>query len=75
MLAYDLELVEHGDRIGRRPRGRVGETFWACGVTPQVVVRGARQSLLITHMPGHMFVTDLTDDAPRGPSDAGWLTS
>lgn len=44
-------------------------------VTPQVVVRDARPSVLITHMPGHMFVTDLTDDAPRGPSDAGWLTS
>ena len=74
MLAYDLELVEHGDRIGRPPRPRRRDVLGVWG-HPQVVVRGARQSLLITHMPGHMFVTDLTDDAPRGPSDGGWLTS
>ncbi len=33
--------------------------FWACGVTPQVVVREARPPLCITHTPGHMLVTDL----------------
>lgn len=33
--------------------------FWACGVTPQSVVRDARPSLCITHRPGHMIVTDL----------------
>ena len=33
--------------------------FWACGVTPQSVVRDARPPLCITHMPGHMIVTDL----------------
>jgi len=35
--------------------------FWACGVTPQAVVREVRPPLLITHKPGHMFVTDLRD--------------
>lgn len=35
--------------------------FWACGVTPQSVVRNARPSLCITHAPGHMLVTDLTN--------------
>lgn len=37
--------------------------FWACGVTPQVVVRHAKPTLCITHKPGHMLVTDLTNDS------------
>ena len=32
--------------------------FWACGVTPQAVAMSARPPLMITHSPGHMFVTD-----------------
>ncbi|HZY56450.1 MAG TPA: putative hydro-lyase [Rubrobacteraceae bacterium] len=32
--------------------------FWACGVTPQAVVMKARPPLMITHCPGHMFITD-----------------
>jgi uncharacterized protein YcsI (UPF0317 family) len=35
--------------------------FWACGVTPQAIAIEARLPLLITHKPGHMFVTDLRD--------------
>jgi uncharacterized protein YcsI (UPF0317 family) len=35
--------------------------FWACGVTPQAVALRAKPELLITHAPGHMFFTDLTD--------------
>ena len=33
--------------------------FWACGVTPQAVANASRPELMITHAPGHMFVTDL----------------
>ncbi len=33
--------------------------FWACGVTPQSVAMASRPSLMITHAPGHMFLTDL----------------
>jgi uncharacterized protein YcsI (UPF0317 family) len=33
--------------------------FWACGVTPQAVVMTAKPELMITHSPGHMFVTDV----------------
>lgn len=33
--------------------------FWACGVTPQAVAMAAKPDLMITHAPGHMFVTDL----------------
>lgn len=32
--------------------------FWACGVTPQAVVRSAGLPCVITHSPGHMFITD-----------------
>jgi uncharacterized protein YcsI (UPF0317 family) len=33
--------------------------FWACGVTPQAVAMAARPPLMITHSPGHMFITDI----------------
>lgn len=33
--------------------------FWACGVTPQSVVRDARPPICITHTPAHMLVTDV----------------
>lgn len=32
--------------------------FWACGVTPQVVVTEAKPSLCITHKPAAMLITD-----------------
>jgi uncharacterized protein YcsI (UPF0317 family) len=35
--------------------------FWACGITPQSVVLDSKPSLCITHAPGHMLVTDLTN--------------
>lgn len=36
--------------------------FWACGVTPQSVAIASKPELMITHSPGHMFVTDLMDE-------------
>lgn len=33
--------------------------FWGCGVTPQSVALQARPELMITHSPGHMFITDI----------------
>jgi len=36
--------------------------FWACGVTPQAVAMASKPELMITHAPGHMFVTDLRDE-------------
>jgi uncharacterized protein YcsI (UPF0317 family) len=32
--------------------------FWGCGITPQTVAMEAKPSFMITHCPGHMFVTD-----------------
>jgi uncharacterized protein YcsI (UPF0317 family) len=33
--------------------------FWACGVTPQAVVMRSKPALVITHAPGHMFISDV----------------
>ncbi|MDE0263189.1 MAG: DUF1445 domain-containing protein [Bryobacterales bacterium] len=33
--------------------------FWACGVTPQEAALSAKIDVMITHSPGHGFVTDL----------------
>lgn len=45
---------------GPVPDIREGElpVFWACGVTPQEIVRRAKPSFCITHKPGSMLVTD-----------------
>jgi uncharacterized protein YcsI (UPF0317 family) len=56
----DLARPDFGDPV----EIRAGEApvFWACGVTPQAVAMEVRPALLITHKPGHMFVTDLRDE-------------
>lgn len=36
--------------------------FWACGVTPQNVALNAKPDVMITHLPGHMFITDIDND-------------
>jgi uncharacterized protein YcsI (UPF0317 family) len=55
----DIGKPDFGDPVDCRP-GEV-PVFWACGVTPQAVAMEARPPLLITHKPGHMFVTDWRD--------------
>jgi uncharacterized protein YcsI (UPF0317 family) len=59
----DLAVPDWGDVTEVLP----GETpvFWACGVTPQAVAMRARPPLMITHAPGHMFVTDIRGDVLR----------
>jgi uncharacterized protein YcsI (UPF0317 family) len=55
----DLGAPDYGDPVDVHP----GElpVFWACGVTPQAVAAASRPELMITHAPGHMFVTDVPD--------------
>jgi uncharacterized protein YcsI (UPF0317 family) len=60
----DIHRPDFGDAVTIRP-GEV-PVFWACGVTPQAVAMAARPPLLITHKPGHMFVTDLRDTDLEG---------
>jgi uncharacterized protein YcsI (UPF0317 family) len=59
-----LGRPDFGDPVKIRP-GEI-PVFWACGVTPQAVAMETRPSLLITHKPGHMFVTDLRDTDLEG---------
>ncbi len=56
----DIERPEFGDPV----KIREGEipVFWACGVTSQLAATSAPLPLVITHSPGHMFVSDLTDE-------------
>ena len=55
----DLGRPDFGDSVpvyeGEVP------VFWACGVTPQAAALAAKPELVITHSPGHMFVTDVPD--------------
>ena len=57
----DLSRPDYGDPVDIRP-GEV-PVYWACGVTPQNVLRAAKLPLCITHAPGHMLITDVPEDA------------
>ncbi|ENU2696939.1 D-glutamate cyclase family protein [Campylobacter coli] len=37
--------------------------FWACGVTPQNVIMKAKLPFVITHAPGHMFISDILNSS------------
>ena len=72
----DLAKPDYGDPVDLRA-GEV-PVFWACGVTPQNVLRAAGLSLCITHAPGHMLVTDVPEDAEttiyQNPNQPGGKT-
>lgn len=47
--------------------------FWACGVTPQAAIETAGVDLVLTHAPGHMFITDLRqDDLCKEGGESQW---
>ena len=56
----NIDKPDYGDRI------EIAEdevpVFWACGVTPQNVVLNAKPEILISHAPGHMFITDINNE-------------
>lgn len=53
----DINQPDYGDRVTIRP-GEV-PVFWPCGVTPQNVIMKTKPAFVITHAPGHMFITDV----------------
>jgi uncharacterized protein YcsI (UPF0317 family) len=55
----DLARPDYGDPVPVRD----GElpVFWACGVTPQAVIAEAEPEFCITHAPGSMLITDLSN--------------
>ncbi|MGH7308442.1 MAG: putative hydro-lyase [Candidatus Rokuibacteriota bacterium] len=57
----DIHRPEWGDPQEFQP-GDV-PVFWACGVTPQAVALASKPPFMITHSPGHMFITDLPNSA------------
>jgi uncharacterized protein YcsI (UPF0317 family) len=60
----DINKPDFGDPV--EVRSSEVPVFWACGVTPQAVAMQVRPPFLITHKPGHMFVTDLRDTDLEG---------
>lgn len=58
--AIGIEDVMHPD-YGDAVEIREGEVpvFWPCGVTPQAAIENAKLPLVLTHSPGHMFITDI----------------
>ncbi|WP_374110622.1 putative hydro-lyase [Neobacillus cucumis] len=56
----DLSKPDFGDPVPIK----AGEipVFWACGVTPQAVAMNSKPSIMITHAPGHMFISDVRDE-------------
>jgi uncharacterized protein YcsI (UPF0317 family) len=58
-----IEQIERPD-YGEFVEIKDNETpvFWACGVTPQAAAVQANIPYMITHAPGHMFITDWTND-------------
>ncbi|MCI1748504.1 MAG: putative hydro-lyase [Acidipropionibacterium sp.] len=55
----DLTAPDFGDPVEIRD-GEV-PVFWACGVTPQAAVMASRIPFAITHAPGYMFISDVSD--------------
>jgi len=53
----DVMKPDYGDAVDIYP-GEV-PVFWPCGVTPQAAVENAKPPIVITHSPGHMFITDI----------------
>ena len=57
MGVADINKPDYGDPVEIRP-GEV-PVFWPCGVTPQAAIENAKPPIVITHSPGHMFITDV----------------
>jgi len=55
----NINTPDYGEAVTIKP-GEI-PVFWGCGVTPQSVALDAKPELMITHSPGHMFITDIKD--------------
>ena len=55
----DLQAPDFGDSVPVHDDEL--PVFWACGVTPQAAIMEAKPKFVITHSPGCMFVSDLSD--------------
>jgi uncharacterized protein YcsI (UPF0317 family) len=57
----DVTKPDWGDAVEIK-RGEA-PMFWACGVTPQAVALASKPAFMITHSPGHMFITDIPNSS------------
>lgn len=53
----DINKPNYGEAVTIKS-GEV-PVFWPCGVTPQNVIMNSKPDFVITHAPGHMFITDV----------------
>ena len=60
-IGADIDNPIYGPPVREIPNG-VTPVFWACGVTPQAVALACKLELMMTHAPGHAFITDLKAD-------------
>ncbi|HPY56857.1 MAG TPA: DUF1445 domain-containing protein, partial [Sedimentibacter sp.] len=56
----DINKPDYGEAVIIK-EGEV-PVFWACGVTPQAAIENAKPEIVITHAPGHMFITDILNE-------------
>lgn len=56
----DVMKPDYGEAVDIYP-GEI-PVFWPCGVTPQAAVENAKPPIVITHSPGHMFITDIENE-------------
>ena len=58
----DIACPDFGEAVSIKPDEV--PVFWACGVTAIKAAASANPPILITHCPGHMFISDLKDEHP-----------
>lgn len=55
----DIDQPDYGDPV--TIHADEVPVFWACGVTPQSIISTVKPEFSITHAPGHMLITDLSN--------------
>ena len=58
----NIQNPDWGDRP-RKINANEEYIFWACGVTPQNAIIEAKIPFCITHTPGHMLITDISESS------------
>jgi len=57
---HDLSEPDFGEAVEIK-EGEI-PVFWACGVTPHAALFHAKPEICITHVPGHMFISDILNE-------------
>ncbi|MFV0496917.1 MAG: putative hydro-lyase [Candidatus Fimivivens sp.] len=60
----DIMQPDYGESVAIR-QGEI-PVFWPCGVTPQAAIEAAKPPIVMTHAPGHMFITDIKNTDLNG---------